>query len=90
MEGLASVRQLHPVATAVQQAQAQLLLQLGHRSKHRGVRSVQPVSRRLKAPPCHNRIEALQLMEREVRHCLFYLQSSFKLYSIYETARILG
>jgi hypothetical protein len=76
VEGLPCLGEPYPIARAVQQVQAQLALQLGHRRKDRRMRAVQPLGGGLEAAVAHDGVEALQLVEREAGHCRSSLQSA--------------
>ncbi|XQU70945.1 hypothetical protein OJJOAM_003734 [Cupriavidus sp. H18C1] len=64
-------RRADPVAAAIEQRQAKLPLQPGHRRKHRGMRPMQNRRGRLEASLADDGVEALQVLQREAGHCLF-------------------
>ncbi len=76
VEGPPRLGEPDPIARAVQQDQPQLALQLGDGREDGGVRAVQPLGGRLETAVDHDGVEALQLMEREVRHRPQKLQGS--------------
>ena len=60
--------QADAIAAAIEQAQAQLAFEVLHRERDRGLGTPHPGSGRLEAALAHHRVEAEQLVDRNVHH----------------------
>ncbi len=74
MKGAPRLGQPHAIAAAVEEAEAQLRLEVLHRGEHRGMRAAELRRGGLEAAFGDHGVEALELVEGEAVHCRISLQ----------------